>query len=100
MRDQTPKQAIVKEGTKLNPNQAVEHLALYNPDGTPWVPQSGSNGSALVYVNAGDNLDAARVSGAESAPHYWMFDAGVDVGDAGVNVTNGAVGDIYFVEDV
>lgn len=49
----------------------------------------------VTVVDAGTDLDTARPTGA--AIVYWQFDAGVDVGTDGANVTNGVAGDLYYV---
>lgn len=53
------------------------------------------SGTYLVVVDAGVALDTDRPAGAAAV--LWKFDAGVDVGVEGANVTNAAVGDLYTV---
>jgi hypothetical protein len=61
-----------------------------------WLPLSAQS-DVIVVVDAGTDLDTARPVGAAAV--YWMFDAGVDVGASGVNVTNVVAGDLIFVAD-
>ena len=61
------------------------------------LPGSISVPNVVVVVDAGADLDTARPASAASV--LWRFDAGVDVGTGGANVTNGEVGDLYFVAD-
>lgn len=63
---------------------------------TPLLSLPAESGG-LQVVDAGTDLDAARPAGADVV--YWWFDAGVDVGAAGANITNGQPGDLIYVVD-
>ena len=55
----------------------------------------GGNGAYVQVVEAGSDLTTARPTVAAAV--YWKFDAGVDPGADGVNITNAEPGDTYFV---
>lgn len=54
--------------------------------------------AGVRYVDAGSNLSASRVTGHTSDLHIWIFDNGTNPGADGVNVVNGAAGDLYIVK--
>lgn len=59
------------------------------------MPRAELSSTFVTVVSAGTDLSTSRPGGAGAV--YWKFDAGVDVGVDGANITHALPGDTYFV---
>jgi hypothetical protein len=84
----------IEGATALNFTGGVE---VSEEEGVVTVDVQGSpgGGSAVIVVDAGDDLAAERPDGAAAV--YWRFDAGTVVGEDGEHIVNGLPGDLWFV---